>query len=93
MRAVYHECRHDVYVSAFCSISALIIHVLTCMPCCHNLHCVYIAILEELEMSIIGTVGDLDSPQTADTKGYLSLKRYLSGVSSINAHFIANTLM
>jgi hypothetical protein len=32
-------------------------------------------------MSIIGTVGDLDSPQTADSKGYLSLKRYLSGVS------------
>ena len=37
---------------------------------------------EELTQAIIGTVGDLDSPMTADTKGYVSMTRHLTGVST-----------
>ncbi|CAM9808823.1 unnamed protein product, partial [Discosporangium mesarthrocarpum] len=34
---------------------------------------------EELEMSIIGTVGDMDSPMPPDAKGWTSLRRHLLG--------------
>ena len=37
---------------------------------------------EELAQAIIGTVGDLDSPMTADTKGYVSMTRHLTGVTA-----------
>merc|ERR1711871_1868438 len=37
---------------------------------------------EELTQAIIGTIGDLDSPMTADTKGYVSMTRYLTGVTT-----------
>ncbi|CAM9341546.1 unnamed protein product, partial [Choristocarpus tenellus] len=36
---------------------------------------------EELEKSIIGTVGDMDSPMPADSKGWTSLRRYLRGTT------------
>lgn len=34
---------------------------------------------EELEGSIIGTIGDMDSPMSPDTKGWTSLRRYIMG--------------
>jgi Zn-dependent M16 (insulinase) family peptidase len=34
---------------------------------------------EDLEMGIIGTIGDLDSPMSADQKGFTSLRRHLLG--------------
>lgn len=34
---------------------------------------------EELEASIIGTIGDMDSPMSPDTKGWTSLRRYIMG--------------
>eukprot|EP00611_Tribonema_gayanum_P022355 TRINITY_DN4469_c0_g1_i1.p1 TRINITY_DN4469_c0_g1~~TRINITY_DN4469_c0_g1_i1.p1 ORF type:complete len:1067 (+),score=347.82 TRINITY_DN4469_c0_g1_i1:601-3801(+) len=36
---------------------------------------------DELQMSVIGAVGDMDSPQSADQKGFMSLKRHLIGMS------------
>jgi hypothetical protein len=33
-------------------------------------------------MSIIGTVGTMDTPQSADQKGFMSLRRHLIGVST-----------
>ncbi|CAM9907584.1 unnamed protein product, partial [Phaeothamnion confervicola] len=34
---------------------------------------------EELELSVIGAVGDMDNPMSPDQKGFTSLKRYLIG--------------
>ncbi|CAM9176019.1 unnamed protein product [Ascophyllum nodosum] len=34
---------------------------------------------EELEGSIIGTIGDMDSPMSPDAKGWTSLRRHLLG--------------
>lgn len=34
---------------------------------------------EELDASIIGTIGDMDGPMSTDSKGWLSLRRYLMG--------------
>lgn len=34
---------------------------------------------EELDASIIGTIGDMDGPMPADTKGWTSLRRHLMG--------------
>lgn len=34
---------------------------------------------EELDASIIGTIGDMDGPMPADSKGWTSLRRYLMG--------------
>ncbi len=35
----------------------------------------------EVERSIIGTIGDIDSYQLPDTRGYIALQHYLSGVT------------
>lgn len=36
---------------------------------------------EALEASIIGTIGDMDGPMSADAKGWLSLRRYIMGTT------------
>lgn len=36
---------------------------------------------EEVDGAIIGTVGDMDGPMPADSKGWTSLRRYLMGQS------------
>mmetsp|Transcript_660 Transcript_660/g.928 ORF Transcript_660/g.928 Transcript_660/m.928 type:complete len:177 (+) Transcript_660:2736-3266(+) len=48
---------------------------------------------EELELSIIGAVGDMDSPQSSDQKGFTSLKRHLIGMSDEDRQRIRNEIL
>jgi len=37
---------------------------------------------EALEQAIVGAIGDLDAPMTAEQKGYRALNHYLTGVTT-----------
>jgi hypothetical protein len=48
---------------------------------------------DELEMSVIGAVGDMDSPQSVDQKGFTSLRRYLMGMNDEERQRIRNEVL
>eukprot|EP01084_Bolivina_argentea_P177645 307161_1 len=48
---------------------------------------------EDIEISIIGTIGDLDSPLSPDQKGFVSLHRHLIGVGSTERQRIRDEVL